>query len=263
MKEYFCIIFYCLILSTIFSKVSAVISLQLPGLTYATGTPTTIDIEFLDYKNNPLYTLKGEVFVQTLPMQANNVYIPDKLTGEQKFVAKIRILAGESGMVLKVFDTPTSTVPKLMILLKAGFLSSAATQKPIEIDFLGVDDHQTINEAEINWYNRDLSEFIRMKGMHVGKLEVHVERKEEAQFKPVGTFGVVYLQNDKLILPNAMNAVINQPSLIPQNGVNLPAAQQSQPQIYLNLPPQQQQQQQQGLSLAQSNSQFPNAPPLL
>ena len=248
--------FYITLVSIVLRTVSAVISLQLPGLTYATGTPTTVDVEFLDADSNPLYTLVGEVFVQSLPMQANNIYIPDKLTGTQKYVSKIRIKAGESGMILKLFDESTSTVPKLIVMMKAGFLASAATKQPIEIDFLGADDRQSINEAEIFWFNRNLMEFTRLKGMHVGKLEVHVERVENAPLVPVKTFGVVSLQSNEIIMPEAMNAAIRGSSLIPsQNAVYMPAGSNGPPSVYLNSPP--------GVPFAQSNSQFPNAPPLL
>lgn len=239
---YFIQIFYILI-SAVLNPVSAVITLQLPGLTYATGTPTTVDVDFLDNDSKPIFTLKGEVFVQTLPMQSNNKYEPDKLTGGQKFVNKIRIKAGESGMVLKLFDTELSTVPKLMILMKAGFLASRDA-KEIEIDFLDGEDHQTIGEAEINWYNRDRDEFKRMKGMHVGKLEIHVERIEKQQLMPVKSFGIVSFKSNEILMPEAMNAAIQEPSMIQaQNAVYVPASRY--PNMYQQYP---------------SFSQFPNAP---
>ena len=158
-------------------------------------------------------------------------------------------------MVLKLFDTSTSTVPKLMVLMKAGFLSSTATRAPIEVDVLGGDEHQTISEAEINWYNRDLAEFTRMKGMHVGKLELHVERIENAPLMPVKSFGIVSLKSNEIIMPESMNAVIMGSSLIPsQNAVYMPAGAGSQPSVNLNLPV--------GMALRQTDTQFPNAPPL-
>lgn len=200
----------------------------------ATGTPTTVDVDFLDSSSNSVYTLKGEVFVQTTPMQSDNVYMPDKLTGGPKYISKLRIKAGESGMVLKLFDNELSTVPKLIVLLTEGFLSSASTLQPIEIDFMQEYDPVS-NGYKIIWYNRNIDEFKRTNGMHVGKLEVHVERMEKAQLMPVKTFGIVSYKSKDVLMPEAMNLFAQEPSLIQApNTVYVPAAKY--PNMYAQYP---------------------------
>jgi len=237
------------ILTQLFPSYEAVMSLQLPGLSYGAGEPTTVEMDFLDSSDNPLYTLKGEVFVQSTPMQANSLFLPSKLTGkDQQIVRKLRIKAGESGMILKLFDTATSSVPKLMVLMKAGFIMS---NSPIEIDFVGGDEHQTIKQAEINWYNRDSVETQRLNGMQIGKIELHVERKEGTPLQPSLRFiPFINTMNSQgtMLYPETMMAALNSASAVPQGGVAIPANSASN--VYLNVaqpPPQQQ---------------FPNAPPL-
>lgn len=232
-------------------------TLQLPGLSYGSGEPTTVEVDFLDSADTLVYTLKGEVFIKTYPLQANSLFIPDKITGTQKYVKKLRIRAGESGMVLKVFDSPTASVPKLMLLMKAGYVM--ANNQPIEIDFMGGDDHQTIQQAEINWYNRDLLQMQKQGGMHIGKLELHVERTENAPLQPVFKFGAMSTPQSSLLLPDAISGV-NGISVLPSpNAVYMAPPQGSSPNVYFNVappqlyPPQGQQQQQL----------FPNAQPFL
>ena len=205
-----------------------VMSLQLPGLSFGTGEPTTVEIEFLDSSDSTLFLLKGEVFSQTLPMRADNSFFPDSLTGAQKYVSKLRIKAGESGMTLKLFDGPTSAVPKLMVLMKTGFIMGSAG--PIEIDFTGGDDHQTTSEAEINWYNRDTNEMTQMKGMHIGKIELHVERYISAPLVPVKAFGAISVENNSPA--QVMNSAAGSPSLINSNNVAVLPAPVSSPQNF-------------------------------
>lgn len=232
----------------------AVMSLQLPGLSYGAGEPTTVEVDFIDTSDNPLYTLKGEVFVQSTPMQSNSLFLPNKLTGKDHIVRKIRIKAGESGMVLKIFDTTTASVPKLMVLMKSGFIM---TKTPIEIDAVGVDDHQTIKQAEINWYNRDAAETQRLGGMKIGKIELHVERKDGTPLQPslrfVPFMNTVNSQGS-IAYPETMMAAMNSASSVPPGGVVIPSNAGAS-NVVLNMaqppPPSQQQQQ------------FPNAPPLL
>ena len=231
--------------------VEAVMSLQLPGLSYGGGEPTTVEVDFLDDANNPIYTLKGEVFVQSAPMQANSVFLPDKLTGKQQFVRHIRIKAGESGMVLKLFDSPTASVPILMLLMKAGFLMS--NNEPIDIDVMSGDEHQTIQQAEINWYNRDVAEIQKMKGLHVGKMELHVERTESAPLQPVFKLGVVSNQQSSLLYPETMMMAVNAASNVPQGAPSLPGSASN---VVFNLAPQPQQRQ----FAVPMMAQYPNAP---
>lgn len=225
-----------------------VMSLQLPGLGYGTGEPTTVEIDFLDDSNAPLYTLKGEVFVQTLPMQADNVFIPDKLTGSQKFVRKIRIKAGESGMTLKLFDSPTASVPKLLVIMKAGFLME--DNKSIDIDVMDGDEHQSIRQAEINWYNRDKREMQRLRGLHVGKIELHVERKGNEVQQPMFKFGMISAPQSNLLMPEVKGV-----SMLPRNAVYMPPPSSASPNIYLNMP--------QPQAAASQQYQYPNAPPFV
>lgn len=251
--------FLYILISAALKSVSAVITLQLPGLTYATGT-STVDVDFLDIDSKPIYTLKGEVLMQTLPMQSNNVYLPNNLTGNSSltggpnYVSKIRINAGESGMVLKLFEGEYATVPSLFVVLVGGFLSSASTLPPIEIDLLKEGD-QNINGVNINWINRNIDELKRTKGMQVAKLEVHVERMEAPQLVTVKSLGIVSLKSNKVLLPEAMNAAIQEPSMIQgPNSVYLPAAKypnmySQYPQMYYQYP-----------APPNSFNQYPNAP---
>lgn len=243
-----------LIISTHLDLLEAVMSLQLPGISYGSGDPITVDVDFLDESNNPFYTLKGEVFIQSAPLQSNSFFLPDKLTSQQQFIRKIRIKAGESGMLLKLFESPTSSVPSLMILMKSGFLNN---KEPIVIDLMGGDDHQTIKSAEINWYNRDRDELKRMGGFHIGKLEVHVERSESAPLKPSLQFVPQITSpnpQNNMLYPESLKIAANAPSYLQQSPFNLgstlsapivPASN-----VYLNMSPAPQQQQ----------SRFPNAP---
>ena len=236
-------------------RVRSVMSLQLPGLNYGTGEPTTVEIEFLDSSNNPIYTLKGEVFVQSLPMQANSMFIPDKLTGTQKFVHKIRIKAGESGMVLKLFDSPTASVPKLIVLMKEGFLMT--NNEPIEIDVMNGDNHQTIKQAEINWYNRDLAEMTRQRGLHVGKLELHVERIENAPLQPIYKFGMISSPQNNLLIPETMMAGVKGVSMLPSpNAVYMAPPASSSPNVFFNVAPPMA-----AAAPQPPQQQYPNAPP--
>lgn len=240
-------IFLLLFLGQFVTQILSVMSLQLPGLSFGTGEPTTVEIEFLDADDNVQYLIKGEVFSQSLPMRADNSFFPDSLTGTQKFISKLRIKAAESGLTLKVFETATSTVPKLLVLMKSGFIM--ANNQPIDIDFASGDDHQTTSEAEINWFNRDLNEMARTRGIHIGKVELHVERHINAPLVSVKTFGPIGVDTSNNPV-QAMNSVVNGASAIPSSNVAvLPASpnQHNLPMVLLNPP---------GTQI-----QYPNAPP--
>lgn len=207
-----CIISTVLLILLIRSS-HAVISLQLPGLTYGGGQPTTVNVEFVDQFNNPNYILKGEVFLQSAPMQANSIFFPYKLTGQNTPIQKIRIKAGESGMILKLFDSPTASVPKLVIMMKEGFMME---HQPIDIPVMLGDSHQANGVAEINWYNRDFIEMNRVGGFIIGKVEIHVERAEDPSMKPK----LQYIPFAQLTDPKVVNSFIYPESLI--ESVNYP-----------------------------------------
>ena len=131
-------------------------------------------------------------------------------------------------MILKLFDSTTATVPKLMVMIKENFYSSTSTIPPIEIDFL---DDSKANILKVDkdrfynyyWYGQDVNEITRMGGMHVAKLEIHVERKEELSMLPVKSFGVVSFQSNDVLMPEELNKVIVGSSVIPsQNAVYMP-----------------------------------------
>lgn len=242
-------LFLTFLLAILVRRVSSVMSLQLPGLSYGTGEPTTVEIDFLDSTDAVVYTLKGEIFVQSLPMRSNNLFVPDKLTGSQKFIRKIRIKAGESGMTLRLFSSTTATVPTLMVLMKAGFIMS--NNKAIEIDVMDPEDHPLVDKAEINWYDRNMVEIQRQKGFHIGKLELHVERKENEPLQPIYKFGAMASQpNTNLLMPEALMASVPGVNFLPPNAVFMAPPTSSTPNVFFNVAPPQAQQ-------------YPNAPPFM
>lgn len=191
-------------------------SLQLPGLSFGTGEPTTVEIEFLDSADTPLYIIKGEVFSQTMPMRKENTFYPDGLTGSDKYIKTVRIKAGESGMTLKLFESPEANLPKMILFMKAGFIMS--NNQPIDISVFEAEEHRDTDLFNLHWYSRDLKKMTQLKGMHVGKIELYVHRDVNQNLVPKGIFGIVGAA-DSSTPAQALNAVIYDSSKIHSNNV--------------------------------------------
>lgn len=228
---------FTVIFSFLIPSHKGVITLQLPGLEVGAGEPTTVEIDFLDDSDTLVYTLKGEVFIQQYPMQADNVFKPDKLTGNNpRYIRKIRVKAAESGTVLKLFNNAIASVPTMMLVFKAGFLMN--NNQPIEIDILDRDDHKSFGMAEVSWYNRDMAELERVRGLHVGKLECHVERTESVPLQPVFKFGPISsVQNNNLIMPENISSFVQGVSALPSQNTVFMASPNIPPNMVFNVAP--------------------------
>lgn len=242
---------FALILSFFIPSHKGIITLQLPGLSVGAGEPTTVEMDFLDDSDSLIYTLKGEVFIQQYPMQADNVFKPDNLTGgKAKYIRKLRIKAAESGTIVKLFDSPTASVPVVMIVFKAGFLMN--NNKSIDVDILELDDHKSYRMAEVYWYNRDLVELKRTRGLHVAKLECHVDRVETTPLQPVYKFApIAPAQNNNLIMPENSIAYVQGVSALPSQNTVFMASPNTPPNLVFNVTPN---------NNSNTNNRFPNSP---
>lgn len=246
-----------LILSVAFfsHRAHGIMVLQLPGVSYGNDKATTVEIEFLDYKDSLVYTIKGEVLHKSLPEQKESLFLPDKLTGSIKFIKKIRIKAGEPGMLLRLFDNPMDSVPKLILQMKKGFLMD--NNKPLEIDAVDSKEFDSDKYSLHSWYKRDITEMARQRGFHIAKIELNVERTVEPPLQPVFKFGVISAPQNNMLMPEDL-AGVKGVSLIPSsNAVYMAPPSSSSPNVYFNVaqpPPQM-------IAVAPTpNQQFPNAP---
>jgi hypothetical protein len=252
--------FISTIISLIFaSLVHGVIILQLPGVSIGTNEQPTIDIDFLDKSDSVVYTLKGEILTKTYPEQKQSAFLPDKLTGSVKFIKKIRIKAAESGMLLRLFDDPTASLPKFFLQMKTSYLMDR--NKPIEIDAIDSGEFNTNPDFLFSWNKRDTDEMSSQHGFHIAKIEVNVQRNEQPPLQPVLKFGVISAPQNNLLMPDNLVAGAKGVSLIQSpNAVYLGPPSSSSPNFYLNMA---QPQPQIIAPPPPQIQQFPNAPAFL
>ena len=249
--------FFSFIFIFLIKRSHNVMILQLPGVSYGSSKATTVEIDFLDDSDSPVYTLKGDILLKSLPEQKESLFLPDKLTGSVKFIKKIRIKAGEPGMLLRLFDNPMASVPKLIVHMKKGFLMER--NNPIDIDAIDSRDFDDTPYALHSWYKRDIPEMARQRGFHIAKIELNVQRNIEAPLQPVYKFGLISAPQNNLLMPEDVVAGVKGVNMIQSpNAVYMAPPSSSSPNVYLNMAPPPPQ-----MMASPQIQQFPNAPPFL
>lgn len=170
-----------LIVALLLHSVNAVMTLQQTGISFGAGEPVTVDVDFLDASNKPIYTLKGDVKVPNAPSVSNSVFLPERLVDKSVLIRKIKIRAGEGGMTIKLFEDANKSMPNAVITMTTGFLNA---EQPIEFDLTAADG-STVHPAELKWYDHNPAALASAGGMALGKIELSVVRAVQEPLRPV------------------------------------------------------------------------------
>lgn len=238
----------------LFSKVFAVIYLQIPGVDVGYPNSGTVDVDFLDFVGNTQYSVKGEYAVPDEPFHRYNNYVPKAMLNKDLAIKSIRINSGETGMVLKIYGSSQATpppgtntaVPALVVIMKSGF---ANAKNPITIPFDAADDRIEQPEYAAIFLNHKTSGIKAMGGFYPTRIELQVQRSKTSRKKLVKQFVALAElpnpQNTKDYPPLMMGAVDsasakdqNQVLLAPNNPNHVQPANYARPQPFFAQAPQ-------------------------